>query len=379
MSNNNKEPIKIGIAGLGFGKSVHLPALKSNSLLEPVALWHPTNNDLEKICDENNLKAFRQWDQLTSDPDIDALIIATPPSIRYDLATRALNAGKHLLLEKPVALNFDQVNDLLKLAHAKRLSVAVDFEYRAVPLFNQLKRILDERLIGEIWLVKFDWLMSSRANPSRPWNWYSNDQEGGGVIGALGTHAIDILHWLFGQTESVISTLSTSIKERTCNKTNKQKRVSSEDICLGQLEIKDTFTNNLIPAQLTLSSVSKEGRGCWIEVYGSEGTLILGSDNQKDYVHGFGLWHAEKGLPIRNISADSDLAFKTTWKDGRIAPVSRIQHLWAESICDGTPIIPGLLEGAASQKVCDKLKESAKSGVKLFLSKSPETQNRTRL
>ena len=69
-----------------------------------------------------------------------------------------------------MALHADQVAELQRLAIKKRLSVAVDFEYRAVPLFMQAKRLLDQGIVGTPWLVKLDWLMSSRANSSRPWN-----------------------------------------------------------------------------------------------------------------------------------------------------------------------------------------------------------------
>ena len=93
--------------------------------------------------------------------------------------------------------------------------------------------------------------------------------------------------------------------------------------------------------------------------------MQLGSDNQSDYVHGFGLWFSDKSEVLKNIQPDSDLSFSKTWTDGRIAPVARIQSWWAQSIKDGTPIIPGLAEGLASQKVCDKVKESNSIGMKL--------------
>ena len=109
-----------------------------------------------------------------------------------------------------------------------------------------------------------------------------------------------------------------------------------------------------VPAQVALSSVARNGRGCWLEVYGSDGSLVLGSENQKDYVHGFNLWHARAGEAPRSVQADPDLAFPTTWSDGRVAPVARIQRWWSESIRQGTPMIPGLQEAVASRRACDQ-------------------------
>ena len=351
----NKQKTGVAIAGIGFGESVHLPALISTKNGLPIALWHPNAQKLNQACTKHNLKGYSDWNFLLNDQSIEAIIIATPPGPRFQLAKEALEAGKHLLLEKPIALNANQAEELQRIALKNNLSVAVDFEYRAVPLFMTLKSILEQKQIGDIWLVKFDWLMSSRANESRPWNWYSSKEQGGGVVGALGTHAFDMIHWLFGPSKEVNAYLSTSIPSRYCKDTNKEKPVSSEDICLAQLEITEIYNKNKIPIQISLSSVSRQGRGCWIEIYGREGTLIIGSNNQADYVHGFGLWLAEKNGPLKNISADKKFGFRKTWKDGRIAPVARIQEWWLNSISQGTPIIPGLSEGIASQKVCDKI------------------------
>ena len=366
LSKNSK--IRVGLAGLGFGEKVHLPALYNSKILSPVGIWHPKKERLNKVLQDNtSLSGYKDWLTLTNDPNIDAVIIATPPEHRFKLASEALHAGKHLLLEKPIALNSEEILELQRISMKKKLSVAVDFEYRAVPLFMKAKRIIEEDLIGTPWLVKLDWIMSSRADENRAWNWYSQKEKGGGVIGALGTHAFDLLHWFFGPTIEVKGSTSTSIKERFCPIDNRLKAVTSEDICLAQLNLSDMNSQSIIPAQVTLSSVSRHGRGCWIEVYGDKGTLILGSDNQKDYVHGFGLWYAEKGKKLCSIKPDEDLNFEKKWEDGRIAPVSRIQSWWAESIGNGFPVIPGLSEGLSSQRVCEELIASASSsmGVKL--------------
>ena len=66
---------------------------------------------------------------------------------------------------------------------------------------------------------------------------------------------------------------------------------------------------------------------------------------------------------IQNLTADSSFNFEKTWTDGRIAPVLRIQNLWAESILNKIPIVPGLCEGLASHRICEALRESSKSGV----------------
>ena len=364
MSKFNKNidtPIGVAIAGLGFGESVHLEALNSNSQFNTRALWHPNNERLEESSQKHSIYGYTNWDELLDNKNIQALIIATPPEPRFELAKKALKAGKHLLLEKPVCLTSEQIKELQRIAVTNKLSVAVDFEYRAVPFFMQTKKIISKGTIGTPWFIKLDWLMSSRADTSRPWNWYSDQTQGGGVLGALGTHAFDMIHWLFGPTQSISGQLSTSIAERYDRKEGESKTVTSEDIALAQLEIIDLNStyNSVIPAQINLSAVSRHGRGCWLEVYGSNGTLLLGSNNQKDYVHGFDLWLSTEGDDIKKIAPDKEYIFKKTWADGRIAPVSRLQNWWAKSIISGRPMIPGLTEGLLSQRACEATKESS--------------------
>lgn len=351
-------PLRVAIAGLGFGEKVHLPALQDCPLSEPVALWHPRPERLEAACRASGLPGSSDFQQLLEDPDIDALVLATPPAPRAELARRTLEAGKHLLLEKPVALDAEAIEDLQRLALRQRLCVAVDFEYRAVPLFQQLDGLLRQGLLGEPWLVKFDWLMSSRADASRPWSWYSDAAAGGGVLGALGTHAFDTLHWLVGPSSRLQGRISTAIAERPLAPPQSGTgRVDAEDIALISLDLQDRL-GRTVPAQLNLASVTRGGRGCWLELYGSDATLVLGSDNQADYVHGFQLWMARGGEPLRAVALDPALAFPRTWGDGRIAPVRRLIGWWAEAIAEGRPMLPGLSEAVASQRCCDLVRSS---------------------
>ncbi|MCP9818441.1 Gfo/Idh/MocA family oxidoreductase [Synechococcus sp. Cruz-9H2] len=358
------QPLQVALAGLGFGEKVHLPALRACPGTEPVALWHPRPERLEAACRAAELPGHSDFAALLADPAVEAVVIATPPGPRFELARAALEAGKHLLLEKPVALEVAQVRALRRLAIERGLSVAVDFEYRAVPVFQQLKALLTQGVLGDPWLVRFDWLMSSRADPGRAFSWASQRSEGGGVLGSLGTHAFDSLEWLVGPVRQLSASLSTAIHQRPLPATPERSGVvDADDVALLQLEL-ETSTGASVPAQLSLSSVTRAGRGCWLEFHGSEATLILGSDNQADYVHGFHLWLARPGEALQPVPADPALAFGRTWADGRIAPVARLQGWWSDSVREGRPMMPGLAEGERSQLCCDLALESDASGMR---------------
>jgi len=354
-------PLRVAVAGLGFGEKVHLKALVDCPSTEPVALWHPRQERLEQACRAANLPGHSDFDSLLADPGVEAIVIATPPAPRFELARRALEAGKHLLLEKPVALDAFQVEELQRLALRSGLTVAVDFEYRAVPPFQQLAALLEQGVLGDPWLVKLDWLMGSRADPNRAWNWYSQAAAGGGVLGALGTHAFDLLHWLVGPSSLQAARLSTAIGERPLPSAEtetppRQAAVDAEDIALLQLDLLD-LQGRRVPAQVNLAAVTRNGRGCWLELYGSDATLRLGSANQADYVHGFQLQMARPGEEMRPVAPDPALAWQRTWEDGRIAPVRRLVSWWAAAVREGRPMVPGLAEAAASQRLCDQARQ----------------------
>ena len=356
------DKLNIAIAGTGFGASVHLPALRYSDNLNAHSFFHHKESKKEEIENKYGLKCYSDWGKLISNDNINGIIIATPPESRFELAKEALKNKKHLLLEKPVAITSEEIEVLQRIALKDNLSVCVDFEYRLVPHFLQAKEVINKNKLGNIFLIKLDWIMSSRSNPEREWNWYSLSEKGGGVIGALGTHAFDILHWFFGNIINVSAQISTSITRRP--KLYQMLDVTSEDICLANIEI-ENYHGASIPCQLSLSSVSRNGSGFNLEIYGSDGSLFLKSDNQKDYVHGFRLLYSDNKNKMNILNPKDEFIFKKTWADGRIAPVKGIHSLWAESIINGRPVVPGLSEGLLSQKVSEGIKQSALSGFKL--------------
>lgn len=349
------QPLGVAIAGLGFGEAVHLPALRAAEHANPVALWHPRQERVEAAAQKAELSGTHEFDALLANRDVEAVVIATPPAARFGLAKRALEAGKHLLLEKPVALNAQEAEELQRLALANNCICALNFEYRAVPAFQQLAQLLQEGWVGDPWLMRFDWLMGSRGNPQRPWNWYSQAAEGGGVLGALGSHAFDMLAWLVGPVQQLQAQLSVAIDERPRPDGTGVAPVDAADTAFLQLQLEPQWAGarSRLSAQVALASTARQGRGCWLEIYGSGGTLVLGSANQKDYVHGFSLQGSRNGEALAPLPPDPALSFRRTWGDGRIAPVSRLQDWWAMAVREERPMVPGLLEGLASQRAMD--------------------------
>lgn len=351
-------PLRVAVAGLGFGRKVIVPALRATASTTVTALWHPDPHKVTAAAQGEEVQGFSDFSALLADRQVDGVVIATPPMVRADLARQAMAAGKPVLLEKPVALSAAEARQLRIQALQRELVCGVDFEYRAVPLFQQLAALVQQGVIGQPWLVKLDWLMSSRADPGRPWSWYARRDQGGGVVGALGVHAFDLLTWLFGPVASVQARLSTAVTARPDPASGWLRNCDAEDVALIQL----AFARGGA-AQVSLSSVARHGRGMWLEIYGSDGQVVLGSGNQKDYVHGFTMQVARRGGSLEPQAEESAYGFARTWPDGRVAPVARLLDWWATAVGEGRPMVPGLAEGLASQVVADAVRKASETGM----------------
>jgi predicted dehydrogenase len=350
--------IGVAVVGTGFGQKVHIPGFEAHPRTQVVAVYHRDLAKAKAVAQAHQIPhACHTIEEIVSLPEVDAVSISTPPFLHYDMAKIVLNAGKHLLLEKPTTLNAEEAKELYHLALRNRAVTSMNFEFRFVPAWQRFAELLAEGYVGQKRLIKIDWLVSSRADVSRPWNWYARKDQGGGVLGAIGSHMFDYVAWLFGDIDRLTARLSTSIPTRLDPTTGEQKPVDSDDTATISLELAD---GTLV--QVCLSSVTLQGRGHWIEVYGDRGTLILGSDNQKDYVHGFKLWGSQHGQDLAELEIPRWFAFAEVFTDGRIAPFIRVVDQWVLSVDRQESLPPSLKEGVYSQLLMDLAHESNETG-----------------
>lgn len=348
----------VAIVGTGFGQKVHIPGFQAHPRTEIVAVYHRDLQKAQSIAQTYQIpQACSSIEEILNLPNVDGVSISTPPFLHCEMAKSVLDAGKHLLLEKPTALDVDQAKDLYGRSLKNRAITSMNFEFRFVPAWQQFADLLAQNYVGQKRLIKIDWLVSSRADASRPWNWYARKEQGGGALGALGSHTFDYVAWLFGEVDRLTASLTTAIPQRPDPITGELKPVDSDDTCNLTLELADGT-----PCQICISSVTTQGRGHWIEVYGDRGTLVLGSDNQKDYVHGFKLWGASIGQDLAEIEIPKQYAFEQVFSDGRIAPFIRVIDQWLISIDRQESIAPSLKEGVYSQLLMDLAHESNETG-----------------
>lgn len=354
MHTDNQGKIGVAVIGTGFGQKVHIPGFQEHPRTEVVAVYNPDLDKAQKIAHYHNIPhACNTITDILALSEVQAVSISTPPFMHYEMAKTVLQAGKHLLLEKPITLNVAQAKELYHLALEKGVIASVDFEFRFVPGWQFLAELLSSDYVGNKRLIKIDWLGASRADVSRPWNWYSSQDMGGGALGSLGSHAFDYIYWLFGAIRTINAHLTTAIPTRVDPATGESKLVDSDDTCMLMLELADGT-----PCQVSISAVVHAPRPHCVEVYGDKGTLVLVSENQKDYIHGFRVEGSQAGKPLKEIEIPNRLLFPKNHADGRISAFIRVVERWVEGIDRAENIVPSLKEGVYSQLLMDLAHES---------------------
>jgi predicted dehydrogenase len=187
---------KVGIVGSGFGGSVHAPAFTLHPAFEVVAIASPAN--AASVAKARGIPhAFATLDELLAAVDVDVVSVAAPPFAHHAAVLRALAAGKHVLCEKPFALNVAQAQELVAAAQRAGTACAIAHEFRYAPAPASLNALLNEAKISavrQIELTRFgDELRAASPRARSAW-WFSRAL-GGGIANSFMPHLIDLANW----------------------------------------------------------------------------------------------------------------------------------------------------------------------------------------
>src|SRR3712207_1608475 len=147
--------------------------------------------------------------------DIDLVDVATPGNTHHEIAIAALEAGKHVLCEKPLANTLEEAREMLDAARAAGTINMVCFNYRRAPAVQLAKRLIEEGRLGDIRHWRAVYLQDFILDPEFPLIWrFRREVAGSGALGDLGAHLVDLAHFLVGRITRVVGTAETFIEER---------------------------------------------------------------------------------------------------------------------------------------------------------------------
>lgn len=270
-----KDEIGIGIIGAGFARTTQIPAFRACDGARVVAIASGHRENAERVAREFDIPFVADdWRAVVARADVDLVSIVTPPATHLEMTLAALDAGKTVLCEKPTAMNAGEADEMRRAARAARRLAHLDHELRFIPARQRMREMISTGEIGELRHAKFLFRADSRATAERGWDWWSDAEQGGGVLGAIGSHAVDTLHWLLGTRVSHVScTLATHVTERFDQKTKGQRRVTSDDEANLLLHFADGEVAEGATGAISMSVVEAGRPEHRVEVFGSRGAL----------------------------------------------------------------------------------------------------------
>ena len=197
----------IGVIGLGAIGAKHLSMLKNMREAKIVGVSDINPDLLAKAIAGSEIKGYTDYRELLANPELEAVIVATPDHLHKDITIEAAKAGKHILVEKPIATTIEDGEEMIAAAKENNVKLMVGFTLRFVPHYAQAREIIQSGKLGKIISV-----YSRRLNVIT-----QADRLGGriGVLHFLGIHDFDLLHWLLGvEPSQVYSAESTSVEKR---------------------------------------------------------------------------------------------------------------------------------------------------------------------
>ncbi|MEZ5306361.1 MAG: Gfo/Idh/MocA family oxidoreductase [Pyrinomonadaceae bacterium] len=270
-----KDKIGIGFIGTGFARRTQIPGFAAAEDARLVSVSSGSAANAESTAGEFGFQHFSgDWRDTVSHADVDLVCITTPPSMHHEMASFALENGKHVLCEKPMAMNAGEASDMLELAEQKGLMAIIDHELRFLEGRMHAFKSIREGEIGKIRHIKYIWGNGMRGDKSVPWTWWSDEASGGGALGAIGSHIVDTIRW-FSESEivRVFCRLATHVKEREFE--GAQREVTTDDETLMIMELSDSeFVKNataLVSASLAESGPYRNE----VEIYGTEGAYKI--------------------------------------------------------------------------------------------------------
>lgn len=211
------DKIKVGVIGTGFIGPVHIEAIRRQGNAEVVALSEINAELARAKANELGIeKAYGDYRELLADDAIDVVHICTPNHLHYSISKDAIAAGKHVVCEKPLAMNTKQGKELVKLAQESNVVCAMHLNCRAYPLLQQVKEMVKKGDLGTIFAVngsyQQDWLFKETDYSWRLEKKFSGESR---AIADIGTHWFDTIEMVTGlKTQKVCADFATFHKTR---------------------------------------------------------------------------------------------------------------------------------------------------------------------
>jgi predicted dehydrogenase len=364
--------IKVGIIGFGFMGKTHTYGYKT------IPLYYsnlPFKIKLAGVCDAvpevaQQAKESLDFEFATSNPDdifsakdIDIVNVCTPNIYHKELVLKALEAGKNVYCDKPLAVSYDETKEITGVLEKYNTVTQMALQYRFFPATIRARELIEEGRIGNIMSFRACYLHSGSVERNKPIGWKQDKKYGGGgVLFDLGSHVLDIIYYLLGEYSSVFAETRIIYPERP-DKDGNMVKIEADDVALMLVKMKNGGIG-IIEASKIATGTNDELR---FEIHGDKGAIRfnLMEPNWLEYYDNT-LPEAPYGGLKGYTKIECVQRFK---KPGGSFPSSKFSIGWIRGhvhclynflscVHEGKPASPSFKEGAYIQYVMEKAYES---------------------
>ena len=373
--------VNVGLVGCRFMGKAHSNAFQRMPMFFPDAAAFPV---MKALCGRNEAVVSQvarnwgwesyetSWERLIARPDIDLVDIVTPNDSHRDIAFAAAQAGKHILCEKPLAMNLEQAVEMYRAVEAAGVTHMVGFNYRRLPAVQLARQFIERGMVGKICHFRAVYLQDWIVDPEFPLVWRLDRKvAGSGPLGDLGAHIIDIARFLVGEFDEVVGLNRTFIKDRPLPSASGDSTIPGP-VARGEVTVEDaslflaSFKNGAVGNfEATRFGLGNKNGQRW-EINGSKGSIRFNlerlnelefySTEDPDFSRGFKSILVTE--PVHPYA-------KAWWPPGHIIGY---EHSFVHQVYDlmqaialEQPIIPSFLDGVRCQEVLEAVERSVES------------------
>jgi predicted dehydrogenase len=302
--------LKAGVVGTGFIGVVHVEALRRLGVEVAGVVGSSPERARAKAETYPLPRVYESLEQLLDDPAVDVVHLTTPNRLHYPQVKACLAAGKHVVCEKPLAMDSVQSAELVELAERSGLVHCTNFNIRFYPQVQEARHRVRSGEVGDVWNVHGSYLQDWLLLPT-DWNWRLDPEEGGELraVGDIGSHWLDLAQFVSGRrVAELLADMHTAIPVRqrptgpvetfaTATGETEPVEMRTEDLAQLLLRFDDGSGGSVV-----ISQVSGGRRNhVAFEVDGSDGAIAWNSERNEE------LWLGHRGRPNETLWRDPSL------------------------------------------------------------------------
>ncbi len=252
--------MRFGIIGCGVVSNVHIKAIREVEEAELAGVSGATAEEAERFAKKYDTRAYASTDALLGDPDVDAVCICTPSGLHHPLSVKAAEAGKHIVIEKPIALTTESADAVIRACKENGVYGTVISQLRFSNAVQETKRALEAGKLGKICMVNLSLKYFRKPEYYSESSWRGTwAMDGGGALMNQGIHGVDILLYLLGMPKTVFGTARTLARP-----------IETEDNAVATF----IYENGAL-GTLCASTTAVPGFQRLLEIHGDTGSIII--------------------------------------------------------------------------------------------------------